>query len=537
MNNGQIGRSSLILASGTIVSRVLGFISAVVLAQTLGTVGAGADTFALANQLPNNVYAIVAGGILSAVLVPQIVRANMHDDGGARYINKLLTLGFSVFGVVTVLATLAAPALVALYAGQSSHGGFTGNDLALATAFAWWCLPQVLFYAVYSLLGEVLNARGVFGPFTWAPALNNVVAIGGMMALGVVFMGDVTDSTAWTPLAISVLAGSATFGVAAQAAILFVFLRRAGVNYRPDFAFRGVGLGHASRLAGWTFGMIILTQIAGIVQTNVASIAAGSGEPSLAVLRFSWLIFMLPHSVATVSLATAYFTRMSADVRDNRLDSLIGDIRESLSRIGLFMVVASVAILVLALPMAAIFGGTFLHIQGMAFVLAGFALGLVPFSIVFVLQRVFYALEDTRTPFVIQAVHSGLFIVGALLLTVAEPSRIAVGIALLTSVVGTVQAVLLILVLRRRLGRLGGTEMVTAFGRFVLATIPAVATGLVAVFALGGYSASGWGMQSMSATLIVLVVSGLVMMAAYVGGLLVVRDPHIRVMLAGLRRR
>ena len=537
MSNGHIGRSSLILASGTVVSRMLGFISAVVLAQTLGTVGAGADTFALANQLPNNVYAIVAGGILSAVLVPQIVRASMHDDGGARYINKLLTLGFSVFGGVTVVATLAAPALVALYAGQAGQGGFTGNDIALATAFAWWCLPQVLFYAVYSLLGEVLNARGVFGPFTWAPALNNIVAIVGMIVLGMVFTGDVTDSAAWSPLAISVLAGSATLGVATQAGILFVFLRRAGVNFRPDFAFRGVGLGHATRLAGWTFGMIVLTQIAGIVQTNVASIAAGSGEPSLAVLRFSWLIFMLPHSVATVSLATAYFTRMSADVRDNRLDSLIGDIRESLSRIGLFMVIASVAILVLALPMAAIFGGSFPSIQGMAWVLGGFALGLVPFSVVFVLQRVFYALENTRTPFVIQAVHSGVFIVGALLLSMTDPAQIAVGIAVLTSVVGTIQAVLLVIVLRRRLGRLGGNQMVSAFGRFALASIPATGAGIIAMYFLGGYSEFVWGLQSMATSLIALVVAGLVMMAAYVGSLLLVRDPHIRVMLSGIRGR
>ncbi|MBT5248357.1 MAG: virulence factor MviN, partial [Microbacteriaceae bacterium] len=112
----SLGRASLVLASGTVVSRVLGFLSAIILARTLGTVGAGADTFALANQLPNNIYAIVAGGVLSAVLVPHIVKAGLDHDNGQSFINKIVTLGFVIFLAVAVLATLLAPALVALYA-------------------------------------------------------------------------------------------------------------------------------------------------------------------------------------------------------------------------------------------------------------------------------------------------------------------------------------------------------------------------------------------------------------------------------------
>ena len=167
--SGSLGRSSIILASGTVVSRVLGFISAIILARTLGTVGAGADTFALANQLPNNIYAIVAGGVLSAVLVPHIVKAGLDKDGGQSFVNKIVTLGFVIFLAVAILATLLAPALVALYSQSGGEGGrgFSAEEIALAVAFAYWCLPQVLFYALYSLLSEVLNARKVFGPFTW----------------------------------------------------------------------------------------------------------------------------------------------------------------------------------------------------------------------------------------------------------------------------------------------------------------------------------------------------------------------------------
>ncbi|HEV7950683.1 MAG TPA: lipid II flippase MurJ, partial [Glaciihabitans sp.] len=355
-----VGRASALLASGTLVSRLLGFISAAVLAQTLGTRSVGANTFALANQLPNNIYAIVAGGVLSAVLVPQIVRAGLHTDGGAKFINRIVTLGAVVFIAAAAIATLAAPLLVRLYATaatESNPEGFSNADIALATAFAYWCLPQILFYALYSLLGEVLNARKLFGPFTWAPVLNNIVAIIGLIAFTFAF-GSVNslDAPEWSSSMIAVLAGSATLGVASQAFVLFFFWRKAGLTYRPEFRWRGVGLGRVGKAAGWTFGMILVGQIAGVVQSQVATLA-GSDEASTAVLRYSWLIFMLPHSIVTVSIVTAYFTRMSGHARDSDMVSLRRDISSSLRTVGLIMVFATVLLIVVAYPFAAVFSG------------------------------------------------------------------------------------------------------------------------------------------------------------------------------------
>lgn len=534
-----IGRASVVMASGTVVSRLLGFVSAVVLAQTIGTVGAGADAFALANQLPNTIYAIVAGGVLSAVLVPRIVTAALDDDGGQRFINRLVTLGLVVFLIAAVLATLAAPLLVGLYAQQSVDGsrGFSEEELALAVAFAYWCLPQVLFYAVYALLGEVLNARRVFGPFTWAPALNNVVAIAGLIAFTLLFSGDLTQATTWTPAMIATLAGSATLGIAAQALVLFAFWKRAGLRYRPDFRWRGVGLGATGKAAGWVFGMVIVTQLAGIVHANVASLSAAGGEPSLAVLRFSWLIFMLPHSVVTVSLATAYFTRMSAHARDGDRDAVRADLSESLRRILLLMTLATVGLLVVAGPFARVFGGEPAAVEGMARVIAGFVLGLIPFTVLFVVQRVFYALHDTRTPFFMQLAQSGLFVTGAAAVATLPAGAIALGIALVTSAAGTAQTVIGLLLLRRRLGRLDGRRLLTRAAQYALAALPASLAGILVGWPLGAFAPDGFARSGEAAAVVTMLVIAVVMTAVYTAGLALLRVPELDDLLRPIARR
>lgn len=531
----SVGRSSLILASGTVVSRLLGFVNAVVLARTVGLVGSGADAFALANQLPNNVYAIVAGGVLSAVLVPHIVKAGLNDDGGARYVNKLLTLGITLFAGVAVVATLAAPLFVRVYAQQSTGNGFgfSASEIELAIAFAWWCLPQVFFYAVYSLLGEVLNAKGLFGPFTWAPVLNNIVAIAGMLWFGSVFTGDVSLAADWNGPSIAILAGSATAGVAVQSLVLFAFLRRAGINFRPDFRFRGVGLGATSKVAAWTLAMILVTQLAGILQSNVASLATTNGDPGLAVLRFGWLIFMLPHSVVTVSLATAYFTRMSTDVRDNNVSSLSRDIRESLARVGLFMVLASAGLWVTAPFVAQVFDEQ--DASGLASVVSLYAIGLLPFGIVFVLQRVFYALGDTRTPFLVQLAQAAVFSGIALWVGTGEPANIASGLAIAMSVSTWVQAVVMGVLLHRRLGKLFDRTEVASLGTFLVAVIPALALGQLVAQIVHGILVAEWGTSILEA----IVTSGteaIVMGVAYIAALVALRNDTAMSVVAPLRR-
>ena len=533
-----IGRASAFLASGTLVSRLLGFVSAAVLAQTLGNTGVGANTFALANQLPNNIYALVAGGVLSAVLVPQIVRANLHSDGGQKFINRIVTLGTVVFLAAAAIATVCAPLLVRLYASAAGEDGrgMTGDQLALATAFAYWCLPQILFYALYSLLGEVLNARKVFGPFTWAPVVNNVVAIGGLLAFNIAFGSrDISAASAWTPSMIAVLAGTATLGVAAQAIVLFLFWRRAGLNYRPEFRWRGVGLGRVGKAAGWTFGMIVVSQLAGIVQSKVAT-GAGSDDASIAVLRFAWLIFMLPHSIVTVSVATAYFTRMSTHARDRNFGAVRKDISSSLRTIGLIMVFAAVTLIVLAYPFSTFFSKDVAEAMAMGNVLIGFLAGLLSFTVLFVLQRSFYSLEDTRTPFFIQVAQSTIFVAGALIVSTFPQDSVALGIAWVTTIAGTLQTLIAAFVLRRRLGGLDGRHVVRQYLIYLLASIPAVAVGIGLTASFGGFS-GGYAMSGFVPAILTMAIVGGVMLVVYVAILALLRTPELRVLTAPITAR
>ncbi|QPZ38528.1 murein biosynthesis integral membrane protein MurJ [Paramicrobacterium chengjingii] len=533
----NIGRASLFLASGTIVSRILGFAKAVLLAAAIGSVGsASADAFGVANALPNQIYSIVAGGVLSAILVPTIVRAIVGEDRGRAYINKLLTVALVLLVAVTLVVTLAAPFIINLYL---SSGDIDPAARALATAFAYWCLPQVLFYGLYSLLGEILNAHKLFGPFTWAPAVNNVIAMAGLIAFMMIFGADAAGSrlvTEWSPDMILLLAGSATAGIVAQALILFLFWRRIGLSYRPDFRWRGIGLRATGKLAGWTFASLLLTQLGGLVQTNVAFLAAGHGA-STATLQASWLIIMLPHSVIAVSVATAYFTRMAEHVHAGRVERMKEDVARAARQITLLIVLAGAVIAVVALPFSSLFTGTLGQAGQMAMVILAYMGDLLPFTLLFVVQRTFFALGDTRTPFLSTVVQATVFIALCLLCSMLPPEWIGVGLAASISVAGVVQLIVGYLLLRRKIGGLGARPVLLAILRFVLAALPAAAVGWLITWLLGATTEGGFAVGSALGAIATMAIVGTAMAAVYFGILILTRTPDLKGALAPLRRR
>lgn len=537
-----IGRASALLASGTIVSRILGFVKLWVLAQVIGLFGQSTTAFALANQLPNTVYVIIAGGVLTAVLVPQIVRSALHDDGGSAYINKLLTMALTILAATTIVATALAPVITPIWA----SAGMPPETLALAIAFAYWCLPQIFFYGLYTVLSEVLNARRVFGPSTWVPVLNNVVAIAGLLIFALLFGFDPTGSARsaadFTPEMIALLAGSATLGVVVQALVLFFFWRRIGLKYRPDFRWRGVGLGTAGRMAGWTFGMLLLTTLAGIIESKVATSASGDNDASVQVLNTAWLIFMLPHSVITVSIATAYFTRMSEHASVGKLNLVRADASSAIRGTTLIITLATAIITVCAYPFAAVFVfESFEQVAATGNVIIAYMLGLIAFCVLFVVQRSFYALSDTRTPFFFTLFQVVLVIIGVLGCLLLPAEWVAAGIAAVVTVAGIAQALLAALLLRKKLGGIDGRRILASLGKYLLAAILPVAIGLLLLVALGGTSEGGFAVSGVFSAMVSMIVIGLAMSAAYFGGLILMRTPELKVVLdpvlARIRRR
>ncbi|QEW04704.1 murein biosynthesis integral membrane protein MurJ [Microbacterium lushaniae] len=529
----SLGRASLLIGAGTVVSRLTGFLRAIVLVSAVGATTEAGNAFAIANQLPNNIYAIISTGLLSAVVVPQIVKAAAHDDGGRAFVSKLFTLGTVALLAVTVLATAAAPLLVQLYA-----PGFPPEQQALATAFAYWCLPQILFYGLYALVGESLNARGVYGPFTWAPIVNNVVSIAGFGAFIVLF-GSISAVDSWTPEMIAVLAGTATLGIVVQAGILFAFWRRTGLQVRPDFRWRGVGLDQIGRLAGWTFLMVVVGQLAGLVQSRVLSDAAQL-YPGVMVSQNAWLLFMLPYSIIVLSIGTPFFTRLSQHAAAGRDDDVRADIIRSIRILGLFVVAATAALAVAAVPASRIFTGSTDEAVAAAGVLLCFLVCLIPLAVLFVVQRTFYAYDDTRTPFFFTLLQAALVAATALGAQAALNAgvlgieHLAAAIALGQALASTVQVIIATILLHRRLGGIGVRAWLTALGRFVIAAVPAAAAGWGVFLLLGG--TGGWTTADKLLGALGAGIIGSVVLVVYVGVLALMRAPELAPAAGMLRR-
>jgi putative peptidoglycan lipid II flippase len=512
-SEGGLLRTSTVMAVGTTASRALGFVRSAAIAAAIG-VRLTADTFTVANTVPNIIYILLAGGVLNAVFVPQLVRAMKDPDGGQGYADRLLTLAGLVLLGVTIAATALAPVLMAIFT-----SGYSSGDLAVATAFAFWCLPQIFFYGVYTLVGQVLNARGSFGPMMWAPIVNNIVAIAGALTFIALYTVDPVVPSSLSNRGIALLGGTATLGVALQALVLVPVLRHTGFRYRPRFDFRGHGLGKAGDLAKWTVLFVLVNQLAFLVVMNLASNAGkvaatthDGGGPF--AYTSAYLIFILPHSILTVSVVTGLLPRMSRAAADGQLATVRDDLSTGwrLTAIGTVFVAALFVALGPDLT-GVLFTANVADEQArfIGTVTAAFALGLPAFSAQYVALRGFYAQEDTRTPFLLQVVIAGTNVVLALAAYALLPDRLTlVGLALAYSGTYVVGLVLSTAVLRRRLGGVDGRRVTRTFVRLVVAVVP----GAIAAW---GFSRAitGWLGEGFAGSAVALGAGGVVVLLGF----------------------
>lgn len=465
-----LARSSAAMAAGTIVSRVLGMVRAAMQTAVLGALTVAANGWEVANSLPNIVYLLLAGGVLNAVLVPQITRAATHADGGREYVDRLLTLAIAAMAVLTLVTTLGAGLLVRVYA-----NGFDRPTAALSTSFALICLPQIFGYGMYTLLGQVLNARGRFAAYMWAPVVANVVAIAGL-ATFLATMPTQADPGRWTPQMVWLLAGSATAGVFAQALVLVLPLRRSGFRYRPRWGLRGVGLRTASRVAMWTFAALAVSQL-GFVVTSQVLTSVAQRQPGRYAYGQAFLLFMLPHSLVTVSLVTALFTRMSQAAAAADLTRVRRDVQRGLSLAAVATVPASVGGMMLA---GAITGTLYFNQSraeqhGIAGIMAAMLAGLVPFGALYLLQRVFYAFEDARTPFLLQVLVTAVATTVNLSALALPDQVVGIAVGAGQSASNLVGAVVGVVLARRLLSGLPMSRVIRTHVRLLLAAAVAAA--------------------------------------------------------------
>lgn len=533
-------RSSAVMAAGTTVSRITGIGRDIAMTAALGFFIV-ADAYSLGNTLPNIVYILVVGGALNAVFIPQLVRHMKDDaDGGNAYADRLLTLIISALLVVTVLAVILAPAIVRIYATSQ----YSDAQRELAIAFAQFCLPQILFYGAYTLFSQVLNARGKFGAPMFAPIINNIIAI----AVFLGFLATAGPAAAadgqLDPQQVAWLGIGTTVGVAAQALILLPSLWRSGYVWHPRFDWRGTGLRKTGSLAFWTIGLVLVNQLGYIVITRLATLANVIAETNslvpagLTTYQKAHLIFILPHSVITVSLVTALLPSISRSAHDGDLAAVSRGLG-STARLAAAVVIPLGAIMFVLAPRLTrlVFGfgaATGASAAYTGYVVMAFLLGIVPFTLFYILLRGWYSLEDTRTPFVLTVVFN------LVMLAIMVPTFYAVPdsakVVSLAASYSVAYWIILVVATGLLAKRLGGLELRHTAATLIRLTIAAAVGATVAYFAVSLLTlviseAGRWGL------LADLVIGGAAGTAAFLAVAWALHITEIRDVIAVVRRR
>jgi putative peptidoglycan lipid II flippase len=519
---GGTGKAAAVMAAGTVLSRLTGFIRIALLAAVVGAELRN-DLFTVANTIPNSLYILLAGGIFNTVLVPQLVRAiKHHRDGGQEYTDRLMTAGLLVLAVLTTVCVVIAPLIARLYMPHSLTTPEGAAQRAEIEFFTRLCLPQIFFYGAYVLVGQVLNARQRFGPMMWAPIANNVVAIGTILLFWSLY-GAHSQPATYSDSESLLLGLGHTAGIAVQLLVLLPYLRASGYHYRPRFGLRDTGLGRTARLGLWTVLFVAVNQVTLIVVTRLALAGtSGAGSQKAAgvfAYSTSMLMFLVPHGIVTVSLATAILPRLSAQASDGDVEAVARDAAATTRQALAVVVPAAIAMFAFAFPLMSIVAG-YGSAKGrtglMSLTLMALALGLLPFTVQYLQLRTFYAFEDTRTPFLIQCGIAAVNIAAALIgvrVLLSSPRLSAIALGAAFSLAYLTGAFVSRAVLRRRVPPVEGAEVLVPLLSMVIAATLAAGCGVAIILVLNIVTEGTGPLYSA----LLLIVAGGVMLPVYAG--------------------
>jgi putative peptidoglycan lipid II flippase len=490
MKNNELFRASSIMAIGTILSRITGFFRAILGVAVLGT-ALLADTYNVANTMPNILYNLLVGGALTAIFVPQLVRSFSDEDGGHGFASRLVTTISGILLALVIVGVLFAPYLVRLYAPEFSDAGFEA-EREIAIAFTRYCLPQIFFLGLFTMLGQVANARGSFAPLMWAPIANNLVVIA-VFAGFLAFQRNIAVGTI-TDFQIQLLGWGTTAGVVIQALILIPVVKRSGIKLRPVFGVKG--LGKSFSLAGWTLIYVLISQLGYLVTVNVATAAAvRSAKAGISTgvgftpYTSAYYIMLLPYSIVTISIVTALLPHLSRLAIEKKVEDVRLQLIRAIKMVGVVTVPSSIALIFFGPLMTEVLymGISLDDSRYIGYVLAALGLGLVPFSINLILVRGFNAFEDTKTQvisiFIINVI-SVLF--SYLFLWKLDSDVVTIGLGIAFSVSYIVGLSITLKLIKKHVGTLSIRDFARQHLTLFLASILAMAP----LFALSTYL--GW---------------------------------------------
>jgi len=517
---GRLLRSSAIVGAGTALSRVTGLARVFAVTYALGTT-ALAEGYNLANNTPNIVYELLLGGVLSATLVPVFVDQVQRDDEGT---SAVITVAASALTAITVLAFLAAPLIFRIYTLRVSPE--RAHRLAsVGVPLLRFFIPQILFYGMTALATALLNARRSFAAPAFAPVLNNIVVCSMLFALPRLAKKPLTlDLVRHDHILLLLLGLGTTAGIVAMTVVLWPALRRSGVALHWRFELRHPAVRKVGSLSGWTLGYVAANQVALFV---VLSLAARVGGAS--AYFYAFVFFQLPHGLFAVSVMTTFGPDMASFASSN--DRLAYRERFSLGvrLLALVALPSAVGLGLLAQPLIGLLRHGAFSAESAALtsdILVAFAYGLVGFSLYLFALSGFYALKDTRTPFVLNILENGTNVVLGLAVIGHYGAK---GLAASYSVAYSVAAVAALFALSRRVGGLDLRKSAPTLSRVPIATAAMGVAVYTVTHLVGGTTGSGAIIRLTAGT-----VTGL---AVYSTAVVALRVSDVTELLSRVKRR